>query len=184
MQAPAIWTEVYFIRHGIAVERGRELNDEARALTPKGRAKTQRIAQRLVEFGLSFDILLASPLVRAWQTAEILQAAGLGTALEAHAPLRPGGELVDWLTWLATWQQSQTATAPGSEQNGAIALIGHEPTLSQWAQQLVTGQRAAQGSDRPWILKKAGVIGLKVPAARPAIGRCQLFWLAPPRFLL
>lgn len=65
--------ELYLIRHGIAAERGTYPKDEERPLTEKGRAKTQKVAQRLYALGLRFDFILTSPLVRARQTAEILK---------------------------------------------------------------------------------------------------------------
>lgn len=170
-----ITTEAYFIRHGIAVDRSGERADEARFLTPKGIEKTQQVAQRLLDQGLQFNALLTSPLVRAQQTAEILHSVGLSAQIEECLSLSPGGQLLDWLIWLKKWQQARP-----DEQS--VALIGHEPDLSQWAQQLVTGSNSPpQG--RRWILKKAGVIGLQVPAASHAVGRSQLFWLSPPRFL-
>lgn len=169
-------TQTYFIRHGIAVERSSERADETRSLTPKGLAKTQQVAQALLDQGLQFEALLTSPLVRARQTAEILHSAGLSARVEEFLPLSPGGHLSDWLTWLETWQQAR------SDQQ-SVALVGHEPDLSQWAQQLVSGANSPPPS-RQWILKKAGVIGLQVPAASHAMGQSQLFWLSPPRFLL
>ncbi len=177
-------TEVYFIRHGIAEVRTEEKNDEARSLTRKGVAKTQSIAQRLGDLGLQFDTLLTSPWVRAQQTAEILQAAGLASQVQEFLPLCPGGNLADWLIWLEQWQFACThANYTDAEQKNlvhtSVALVGHEPDLSQWAQQLVCGQ-----CQDNWTLKKAGIIGLQVPAASRAMGQSQLFWLSPPRFLL
>ncbi|MEM6424427.1 MAG: phosphohistidine phosphatase SixA [Cyanobacteria bacterium P01_D01_bin.128] len=162
-------TELYLIRHGIAAERGTYLNDGDRPLTDNGRAKTQRIAERLVDLKLHFNTLLTSPLVRARQTADILVNAGLASTAEISQLLAPGGDLAAWLNWLNDWQ------ATGNQR---LALVGHEPDLSHWGQQLVQGDI----SDR-WILKKAGIIGLQVPAARQAIGQSRLVWLAPPRFI-
>ena len=170
-----ITTKAYFIRHGIAIERDGERTDEVRFLTAGGIDKTERVAQRLRDQGLQFDALLTSPLVRARETAEILHAAGLSAQVEDFSSLSPGGELSEWLVWLEKWQQAR------SDQQ-SVALVGHEPDLSQWAQQLVTGSNIPSQS-RPWRLKKVGVIGLQVPAARRAIGGSQLFWLSPPRFL-
>ncbi|MEM1279523.1 MAG: phosphohistidine phosphatase SixA, partial [Cyanobacteria bacterium P01_H01_bin.152] len=114
---------------------------------------------------------LASPLVRAQQTAEILLKVELAHTFETTDLLAPGGHLADWLPWLTRWQIDHPTSR--------LALIGHEPDLSRWAQQLVHGM----WGDR-WQLKKAGVIGVEVPAAEAAIGRSELFWLAPPRLLL
>lgn len=164
-------TEVYLIRHGIAADRGTYANDADRPLTEKGRSRTQAVAQRLVKLGCRVELLLSSPLVRAHQTTAILLKAGLAPTSEATDDLAPGGSLQDWLSWLAAWQ--------GAHPVSRLALVGHEPDLSHWAQQLVSGQ----DSDR-WQLKKAGVIGIEVPAAEQAIGHSKLFWLTPPRLLL
>ncbi|MEO0532274.1 MAG: phosphohistidine phosphatase SixA [Cyanobacteria bacterium P01_A01_bin.123] len=168
--ALSIPTELYLIRHGIAAERGTYDNDCDRPLTAKGDVKTHQIAERLKALGLNFETLLTSPLVRARQTADILSAVGLSAAVDVCDHLAPNGNFAAWLTWLASWQQTGQSR---------LALIGHEPDLSRWAQILVEGQI----SDR-WVLKKAGVIGLQVPEARQARGQSQLVWLSPPRFLL
>ncbi|MEM6837626.1 MAG: phosphohistidine phosphatase SixA [Cyanobacteria bacterium P01_C01_bin.120] len=164
-------TELYFIRHGIAAERGTYANDDERPLTDKGRSRTQAVAERLIALDCKVELILSSPLIRAHQTSQILVAAGLAPTAKPLELLVPGGHLTDWLLWLADWQ----LTHPVSH----LALVGHEPDLSSWAQQLVHGE----ARDR-WQLKKAGVIGVQVPEARGAIGHSQLFWLTPPRLLL
>lgn len=163
-------TQVYLIRHGIAVERGIYADDRQRPLTEKGTYKTEKIAQQLVILGFRFDMLLTSPLVRAVKTAEILRQVGLVEDFQICQALAPAGNIQDWLVWMGTWQSSAHQT---------LALVGHEPDLSQWAQRLVHG--SLQGR---WVLKKAGMIGLTVPAAENALGQSQLFWLAPPRFII
>ena len=92
--------EVYFIRHGIAAERGTYADDEQRPLVERGKVKTAKVAQRLLATGLKFDLILSSPLVRAYQTAEILQQAGLSKTIETFLPLKPDGEIAQWLEWL------------------------------------------------------------------------------------
>lgn len=164
-------TELYFIRHGIAADRGTYANDDERPLTEKGRQRTTAIAQRLYELGCRVELILTSPLVRAQETTQLLLAAGIAPMAETVDLLAPGGELATWLPWLAQWQTAHPISR--------LALVGHEPDLSEWAQQLVTGHRG----DR-WQLKKAGIIGVQVPAAAGAIGQSELFWLTPPRLLL
>ncbi|MBT9317319.1 phosphohistidine phosphatase SixA [Leptothoe spongobia] len=165
-----ISTQVYFIRHGIAAERGVYHDDSQRPLVEKGRLKTAKIAQRLMELGLEFNTLLTSPFIRATQTSELLCQTGLAEKYQIFEPLAPGGNLEHWLYWLITWQSVKRPT---------LALVGHEPDLSNWAQQLVHGDNHHQ-----WVLKKAGIIGLEVPDGQVAIGHSQLFWLAPPRLIL
>ncbi len=167
----SVQTELYLIRHGIAAERGTYDNDGDRPLTAKGSQRTEAMLKRLWSLGLQFDAVLTSPLVRAQQTADIVVGAGLAAKAETFGALAPGGQLHDWLSWLHWWQ--------GHSPQGRVALVGHEPDLSDWGQQLVTGE----GGDR-WVLKKAGVIGLMVPAAEVAMGQSELFWLSSPRLLL
>lgn len=163
--------EIYFIRHGIAVERQNGLDLPERALTKQGHKKTEKVAQRLRELGLKFDLILTSPYIRAQQTAQILMAARLSVNLEISDYLVPEGLLNEWLE---QWWEPQ----PKSE-NTKLALVGHEPDLSQWAEILIWGE----AKDRI-VLKKTGMIGVEVPTTGSPLGQCQMFWLTPPRLLL
>ncbi|MBE9171110.1 phosphohistidine phosphatase SixA [Pleurocapsales cyanobacterium LEGE 06147] len=163
--------EVYLIRHGIAAERGTYDNDELRPLTDKGRKKTSEVAQKLRSIGLKFDQILTSPLVRAYQTAEILVRVGLGQHLEKFAPLAPDGNIQDWLSWQAQWYKAH--------QNSKIGLVGHQPDLGNWAEILVWGSVKEK-----LVVKKAGVIGLQVPEGVTPVGQSELFLLASPKWLM
>lgn len=163
-------TQLYLIRHGLAADRNQKVPDEQRPLTPKGVSKTRQVAQRLSALKLHFDLILTSPLVRARQTAEIFHSEGLGTRIDNSATLVPGGSFEQWLAWLQDWQGS------GDQ---ALALIGHQPDLSQWAESLIWGE-----VKQVLELKKAGVIGLTLPATGSPVGKSYLFWLTPPRLLL
>lgn len=163
-------TELYILRHGLAGERGTYSNDDERPLTPEGIRKTRRVAKRLYELNLRFDLIQTSPLARARQTAEILQTYKLGTQLEESQHLAPGGDISLWLSWLQQWRQT------GAD---CLAIVGHEPDLSEWAEKLIWGEVCQH-----LILKKAGVIGLVLPETESPIGHSQLFWLTPPRLLV
>lgn len=164
-------TDLYFIRHGIAANRGDYANDAERPLTDKGQAKTKQVAARLMQLGCRVEKILTSPLVRAQQTTQILLEAGVAPTAETLTVLSPDGHLQEWLPWLAQWQIEHPVAS--------LALVGHEPNLSSWAQQLVAGY----DRDR-WKLKKAGIIGIQVPPAEQAMGNSELFWLTPPRLML
>ena len=182
--------ELYLIRHGIAVERSHEIKDEERSLTAEGREKTRKVAKRLYELGLRFELILTSPLVRSRQTAEILHSCGLSSQIEEFSCLAPDGDIQNWLNWLEEWQMVSN--------NTQLALVGHQPDLGQWAEILVWGEArvgagladtsespATRLSNSPVIvLKKAGIIGLKLPQAGSPVGHSQMFWLTGPKFLL
>ncbi len=175
-----VTTELYLIRHGIAVERGSYAQDGDRPLTEIGRQKTRKVAQRLSELDLRFDLILTSPLVRARQTADILADLGLGKSVETSPYLVPEGDFEGWLSWLQRWQGGDRNLArPTHSPAPSLALVGHQPDLADWAETLVWGERRQQ-----LVLKKAGVIGLVVPSDRSAVGNSQMFWLTPPKLLL
>lgn len=162
--------QIYLIRHGIAADRNAQTTDAERPLTEAGRKKTKRVAQRLGDLGVRFDVLLTSPLVRAQQTAAMLEQTGLAARCEVFTPLAPGGDIHLWVNWyqLQTYQ--------------AIALVGHQPDLGQWAGQLVWGEQWTNG-DR-LILKKAGMIGIKLNPSGNPLGNGELFLLTSPKWLL
>lgn len=164
-------TQLYLIRHGIAVERNPSLKDEARPLTERGTEKTQTVAQRLKEIQIKFDIILTSPLLRARQTATILQNAGLTDKLEEFSPLSPGGSPQLWVDW---WLNSQY-----HHHNSSLAVVGHQPDLGNWAEIFLWGQ--VQGT---LVVKKAGIIGLNLPLSSNPVGESELFLLTPPKFFL
>jgi phosphohistidine phosphatase len=163
--------ELYLIRHGIAQVATDEIEDDARSLTKEGRRKTEKVAKRLLGLGLHFETIATSPLVRARQTAEILKATGLSSQIEECAELGFAGDISHWLeNWLEPRKY-----AP----NTPIALVGHEPCLSTWAEILIWGEARTA-----LVLKKAGMIGIKLPETGSPLGRSQMFWLTPPKYLL
>jgi phosphohistidine phosphatase len=161
--------DIYFIRHGIAADPSEYEYDRDRPLTDKGREKTERVAEKIGQIGVKFDLILTSPLVRAKQTAQILLELGLTNLVEEFVPLSPGGNLQEFLQ---TWSESDYGKT-----EGAIALVGHQPDLTDWAEQLIWGEIGEK-----LILKKAGIIGLSVPPVASPLGQCQLFLLTSPKW--
>ena len=161
--------EIYLIRHGIAVERGIYLKDAERPLTDEGIAKTNKVAQRLLDIDVKFEYILTSPLVRAYQTAEILKNVGLGKEIITYEPLQPGGDIQLWLKWLSN----------NYSEDSKIALVGHQPDLGHWAEMLVFGSIIDQV-----VLKKAGIVGIRITNKIEPIGNSELFLLTSPKFLI
>jgi phosphohistidine phosphatase len=159
--------QIYLIRHGIAADPEAYENDQERPLTAKGHTKTEAVAQQLKALGLVFDEILTSPLVRARQTAEILYQADLAPHIVVTDTLAPMGSFANWLEGLR------------QHSNRSIALVGHEPDLSQWAELLIWGE--VQGVLQ---LKKGGIIGIEIPDDIDPIGNSILFWLTPPRLFI
>lgn len=161
--------EVYLIRHGIAAQRGTYAKDAERPLTKKGISKTTKVAEKLLDIGITFEHILSSPLVRAYQTAEILKNVGLGKQIMLHDPLAIGGDIQLWLEWLAN----------NYDEEIKLALVGHQPDLAHWAEMLVFGDIC----DR-LTLKKAGIIGINITNKLKPIGNSELFLLTSPKWFI
>ncbi|AFZ52282.1 phosphohistidine phosphatase SixA [Cyanobacterium aponinum UTEX 3222] len=161
--------KIYLIRHGIAESRAMEKNDSQRILTRKGITKTQKVAQKLTNLDIEFDVIITSPYTRAKETAIILQQAKRSLNIVEHSALIPQGNILEWFNWLQTSPYKSA---------GNIALIGHEPDLSEWAQLLIWGK-----TEDKLILKKAGIIGLEVADLSNPLGTAQLFLLASPKWI-
>jgi len=69
--------KLYIVRHGIAIDRDDPKcpSDPGRYLTEEGVEKTQQAAKGVAGLGVSADLFLTSPYVRAAQTAEIFASA-------------------------------------------------------------------------------------------------------------
>jgi phosphohistidine phosphatase len=167
---------LYLIRHGIAEDPDLLIpdsisRDEIRTLTKVGRKKITQVAAKLQKLELNFDLIITSPLVRAHQTAEIFINQQLSPKLEVSQDLKPSGNLPAWLT---TWNARARDRAITT-----VALVGHEPNLSEWAELLVFGKVCHK-----IILKKGGVIGLKFPDHQVGIEMAQLHYVISLKHLI
>lgn len=191
--APA-QASLLLLRHGIAEERRPGRPDHGRALTAAGRRRTEAVLEKLVALGLGVERLVASPLLRARQTAEIAVAAGLAPALELATSLEPGGDV---FPLLAAWMAP--ATAAGSDPRPRrLALVGHEPDLGNLAARLIgapagsislrkAGLALLEPEACPDAVPPAGAeagAGREAAAIPPALGIWRLRLLLTPRSLL
>ena len=162
--------DIYFFRHGIAAPRSPDLLDAERALTDKGIQRTQAVAAKLKTLDLSFDKILTSPYRRAHQTADILFTLGLGDRPVILPALSPAG------TFQAGWDYIQTEQRRSAQK---LILIGHQPNLGHWAETLLQGQQTDQ-----IILKKAGIIGIRLAPEHQPSSHHRLFLLTSPKWIL
>jgi phosphohistidine phosphatase len=159
---------IYLIRHGLAGHFGDYEDDAQRPLTSPGREKVAQVAQRLPQLNVQLDRILTSPYQRAAQTAEIIQQQYPEAPLETVPDLAPEGDFA------ALYDRLNRLDRPQS-----IAIVGHEPNLSQTAEQLIWG-----GIRSRIILKKTGIIRLDGPLTGDLLGNCELRWLLPAKVLL
>lgn len=117
-----------FMRHGAAVD-GYEFPgpDAARPLQEDGRLETARVARRLLTADLVPQLFIASDLVRAQETAQVVREACV-------AAQRPAGELLvtEHLrpeTTAQAWYGYLGQIAPRLEGIPAVLVVGHRPSL-------------------------------------------------------
>ena len=142
--------KLYVMRHGPAEDTAATGRDEDRALTASGRDRVRNVVKLLQREGEMPGRILASRLVRAHQTAEIVaaaaKAAGWRGTVETVAELAPGGKNVALCHALVR--------AHGSDAAGPM-LVGHEPDLSSLIDDLL-------GSPMPLTMDKAMVDALEL----------------------
>ena len=120
---------LYLVRHAVAgdADPAQWPDDRDRPLTPDGEKKFREVAAGLATLATKVDVLLSSPLVRAWQTAVILQKhAGWPEPLKSEAlAFAIPAEVIDAL-------QPHASV-------GSMALVGHAPGMYEFASYLLTG---------------------------------------------
>ena len=148
--------ELTLIRHAIAEDGA---DDSARPLSKKGRKRFAQSVKTLRKLGLRFDRVLHSPKLRAAETAKLLSPLCEGE-LQATPLLakEPGVELWELL------------------EGERLAVVGHEPHLSELMSWLVTGEASGANFD----LKKGGVAQLE---GEPGPAGMRLCTLLSPRVL-
>jgi len=159
--------QLYLVRHGIAIDRAapRCPPDAERPLTPKGMKRSHAAALGLRSLKIQPGAVLASPWLRAVQTAEIFcEVLGFPSSRIARVDALKGTSAAsDLFRELAKLRVTQ------------VLCFGHEPHLH-----LVIGQVLHTGA-RITELKKAGVALLELHQISPPQG--QLLALYPPSTL-
>lgn len=160
--------QLYIVRHGIAIDREDPQcpPDPERYLTEEGVEKTKGVARGLAALGVSGDLFLTSPYVRAVQTAEIV-ASTLGykkQKIRRTDFLLPGTEPSLLFRELAKDKQAS-----------AVLVFGHAPHLDDLIATAVGAKKHVTE------LKKAGVALIELKRISPPIG--MLVWLATPKLL-
>jgi phosphohistidine phosphatase len=159
--------ELYILRHGIAEETSHSGKDRDRALTTEGREKTRAAARALRRMEVTFDTVLSSPFVRAWQTAEIIaEELGCQKILRECEALSSGAPLKGVIAELGKV----------SEMSASVLAVGHEPDLSRLVSVLLCGS-----TEIAITMKKGGLA--KLTCERPEPGNSRLEWLLGPKHL-
>jgi phosphohistidine phosphatase len=160
---------LFFLRHGKAQARSPQWRpDSKRPLTREGENGMFDVARGIKALGVSFDVILTSPYIRALRTAEILAEVYDSQKIFETASLAPDADAKDVIDEI----DENFSNA------GEIVLVGHEPSMSGLISTLLTGEDGMAVE-----LKKAGVCKLTIE--KLVFGKCAcLNWLLAPKHLI
>jgi phosphohistidine phosphatase len=135
---------IYLLRHGEAEDSNAE-GDAARRLTEKGRGQALAAGRALAELGVGIEACLASPKVRAFETAR-LACEALGVEVEVTEALKGG-------------RFDALDLAAG---RGEVLLVGHEPDFSAEVGRL-TGANVAMKKGGIAVVDRSTLVALWRP---------------------
>lgn len=130
--------ELILWRHAEAEEGSADISDAKRRLTPRGEKQARHMAQWLrshLPSAAKRTRVLVSPSIRTQQTAHALQ-----LPFEIEPRVGAGGTPSDMLA-ACNWPEDERA----------VIVVGHQPTLGEIAALVMTGVEAQ------WSVKKGGV---------------------------
>jgi phosphohistidine phosphatase len=160
--------QLFIVRHGLAIDREDPKcpPDPERYLTEEGVKKTEAVAKGVMAFGVTADLFLSSPYVRAVQTAEIFaEVLKYPKQKIRHSNLLlPGAEPSLFFRELARDKKSS-----------AVFCFGHAPHLDELIATAIGSKHHVTS------LKKAGAALIELRRLSPPSG--QLVWLATPKLL-
>ncbi len=154
--------ELILIRHGKAQERSAAMEDANRALTDNGKNNLLKSLPNLKLLIKNLDEahIWSSRFTRAAQTAELISKIFNIQNIEYFDFISDGN--------FDVLNESLTKIKP----SGTVLIVGHEPHLSIWSQQLV-------GLTLPF--KKGAAAGFRIDADHPQ--NAELLWFFQPRAL-
>lgn len=161
--------DLYLVRHAVAHHRDHERwpNDADRPLTPEGEEDFRAVARSLGNIVSGVGVLLSSPFVRAWQTAEILDEETAWPTPRVFPALEPEVPPYKVTVALATYPEAES-----------LALIGHRPSMHELAAYLLSGSKDGLNIG----LKKGGAACIRFEGV-PEAGAGKLRWLLTPKIL-
>jgi len=155
---------LYFLRHGRADRSAWSGPDDQRPLTPEGRERMQREARRMRKLDLDLDVILTSPLTRAFETALIVAEE---LSLEDHL-------VEDARLGLGFHPRHVGAFLNDYPDADSMMFVGHEPSFSETISELIGGGNI--------VCKKGSLARVDLADAGYLSG--ELVWLLQPKTLL
>jgi phosphohistidine phosphatase len=159
---------LYLMRHADAgVPRENPVLDAKRGLVKEGKQQCMLMAGVLAALNVQIDVIIASPLKRARQSAQFVATEiGFESPVLTSAALAPDGD----------YAALQQLIAQHSSREGVL-VVGHNPNLHQYIARLMSGNGNGHASPIGSIRLRKGAIARVDMSKRPP----QLQWLIDPR---
>lgn len=159
-------TVLYLVRHAIAEDSGAAWpDDDVRPLSREGLRKWRRGARGFATVVPAVHLIVSSPLLRARQTADVLQA-----AFQERPPIEVMEELRPDVAPTLVLKRLRQRGLPAQ-----VVLVGHQPSMSRLAWTLLHLQGALDLRKGSAIAIATSGLGVKGPG--------RLDWYLPPRML-
>jgi phosphohistidine phosphatase len=153
---------LYLMRHANAgLRRDNPVLDAKRGLIKEGKEQCMLMARYLGAIGAQIDVIVASPLKRAMQTAQFVGTElGYDSKVEISNALSPDAEFPAFQTLLNKYASRE-----------GVLMVGHNPNIFQFLGKLITNNGGA--SIR---MRKASIARVNMEQHPP-----RLQWLVDPR---
>ena len=160
--------ELFILRHGEAGQTSLS-SDRIRPLTSAGKTEIFEIAKALKIIGLKFDLVVTSPLKRAYDTAMIVSDVfKLGRKIQVWNELAPEGKRTDIYQKLSQLREEYS-----------VLIVGHQPLLGEMINEII---HKSKSSPCNFLLKKGGIVRIRL-LKKSNIPKGELKWLLTPRIL-
>ena len=153
--------KLYLFRHADAATQA--IHDDDRAISKKGAKQCERVANFCRCQNIRPDVILASPLLRAQQTAK-----PISNKLDVSI------ETVPWLVYETATEKVLEHLAARTEPS-SIMIVGHEPDFSLLAATLLGAESTAIR------VRKASLLLIEVTGFRKGGGRLE--WSLPAKMM-
>ena len=161
--------ELFILRHGEAGQRSSQASDRVRQLTAAGKIEIMEIAKAFKIIGLKFDLVVTSPLKRAYDTAMIVSNIfDISNRVQVWDELAPEGQRTEVYRKISRFKEEY-----------GVLLVGHQPLLGEIVNDII---HKGKSSPCNLLLKKGGVVRLRL-LSKSNIPRGELRWLLSPRIL-
>ncbi len=121
---------VLVLRHAKSDWKADYVGDHDRPLALRGRKASARIGRFLARVGPVPDLTICSTAVRTRETLERVMRAGDFPSLDVR---------YDQSLYMATYDQMKSCISAVPDEIGTVMVVGHEPTTSLFAGQLIGG---------------------------------------------